>query len=107
MVRWIVFDDDTADAVVGKYKRGAAEIRDGENPLDAALALDQASTVILASRTTGRVLLADFVPKTASSAPAKTLSAALRSSLLPGAAKRPTNASRPRDKRSWSRRRPA
>jgi hypothetical protein len=67
MVHWIVFDDDTADAIVGKYRRGGAEIRAGEHPLDAALALNQGSAMVLPSRTSGRVLLATFIPKITSS----------------------------------------
>jgi len=34
MIRWIAFDDETAEAVVSKFKRGGAEIYRGE-PLDA------------------------------------------------------------------------
>jgi hypothetical protein len=108
MVRWIVFDDDTADAVVGKYKRGAAEIRDGEDPVDAVLALDQASAMVLPSRTAGRVLLARFEPKITSCAKAPVVPAtAPGAALLPAPAKRPTAASRPNDKKSWWRRPPA
>jgi len=65
MVRWIAFDDDTAEAVVNKFMRGAAEIREGETPLSAALALDRPSVMILPSSMPGKVLLATFEPKTA------------------------------------------
>ncbi len=36
MVRWIAFDDDTAEAVVSRLRRGAAEIQ-SNSPVDAAL----------------------------------------------------------------------
>jgi hypothetical protein len=32
MIRWIVFDDEKAEAVVSRFKRGAAEIRQGQPP---------------------------------------------------------------------------
>ena len=64
MVRWVAFDDDTAEAVVSKFRRGAAEIRDGESPLDAALSADSPSVVILPSPIPGKVLLANVKPKT-------------------------------------------
>jgi hypothetical protein len=57
MVRWIAFDDDTADALVGKFKRGAAEIRDG-NVLDSALRQGHPSILIYPSTSPERVLLA-------------------------------------------------
>ena len=105
MVRWIVFDDDTADAVVGKYRRGGAEIRAGEHPLDAALALDQAHAMVQPSRTAGRVLLASFLPKITATTQTKAVPAAAPgAALLPAPAKRPTAASRPDDKKSWWRR---
>jgi hypothetical protein len=56
MVRWIAFDDETADAIVSRFKRGAAEIHEG-NPLDEALRLGKAS-LILPSDTPERVLFA-------------------------------------------------
>lgn len=62
MIRWIVFDDETAEAVISRFRRGAAEIRFGD-PLDAALALGQPSLLVLPSRTPGRVLLARCTPR--------------------------------------------
>jgi hypothetical protein len=56
MVRWIAFDDETADAIVSRFKRGATEIHEG-NPLDEALRLGKAS-LILPSDTPGKVLFA-------------------------------------------------
>jgi hypothetical protein len=56
MVRWIAFDDETAEAIVSRFKRGAAEIHEG-NPLDEALRLGKA-TLILPSDTPGKVLFA-------------------------------------------------
>jgi len=64
MTRWITFDDDTAEALMSRFRRGAAEIQFGE-PLDAALALGQPSLLLLPSRTPGRVLLARCTPKSA------------------------------------------
>ena len=64
MVRWIAFDDDTADALVGKFKRGAAEIRDG-NVLDSALRHDDSSILIYPSTSPERVLLARVTSGTA------------------------------------------
>ena len=65
MVRWIAFDDDTADALVGKFKRGAAEIREG-NVLDSVLHNDQASILIYPSTSPERVLLARVTATAAS-----------------------------------------
>src|SRR5438876_11177710 len=65
MVRWIAFDDETAEAVVSRYKRGAAEIREGEEPLDAALRLRQPSILILPAPVSGRVLLVGLETKSA------------------------------------------
>jgi hypothetical protein len=63
MARWIAFDDETAEAVVGRFKRGAAEIHAGE-PLSAALAQPTASVVVLPSSVPGKVLMARIEPKT-------------------------------------------
>ena len=62
MIRWIAFDDETADAVMTRFRRGAAEIQFGD-PLDSALALGQPSLLVLPSPTPGRVLLARCTPK--------------------------------------------
>jgi len=72
MIRWIAFDDETAEAVVSKFKRGGAEIHGGE-PLDAVLAYDKPSLMLLPSTKPGRVLLAQFQPnaRPAASEPAE------------------------------------
>ena len=63
-MRWIVFDDQTAEAVMDKYKRGAAEIHEGAEPLDAALQTARPTVLILPSSEIGTVLLASIEPKT-------------------------------------------
>ena len=62
MIRWIAFDDETAEVVVSKFKRGGAEIHGGE-PLDAVLEFGKPSLMVLPSTKPGRVLLAQFQPK--------------------------------------------
>jgi hypothetical protein len=62
MIRWIAFDDETAEAVVSRFKRGAAEIRQG-HPVDAALDHARPSLLVLPSSTPGKVLLAHFEPR--------------------------------------------
>jgi hypothetical protein len=62
MIRWIAFDDETAEAVVSRFKRGGAEIYPGE-PLDAVLDFGKPSLMLLPSTKSGRVLLAQFQPK--------------------------------------------
>ncbi len=62
MIRWIAFDDETAEAVMSRFKRGAAEIHRGQ-PLDAALNLGRPSLLLLPSETPGRLLLARLEPK--------------------------------------------
>jgi hypothetical protein len=62
MIRWIAFDDETAEAVVSKFKRGGAEICRSE-PLDAVLDFGKPSLMLLPSTKPGRVLLAQFQPK--------------------------------------------
>ncbi len=57
MIRWIAFDDETAEAIVSRFKRGAAEIQDGD-PLDTVLRYDRPSILILPSETPGKVLFA-------------------------------------------------
>jgi len=68
MVRWVAFDDDTAEAVVSRLRRGAAEIN-STTPLDAALQAKGPSLVVLPSSTPGRLLIAKFskpqIPETA------------------------------------------
>jgi hypothetical protein len=63
MARWIAFDDETAEAVVGRFKRGAAEIHSGD-PLNAALSQTTASVIVLPSSVPGKVLMARIEPKT-------------------------------------------
>ena len=68
MMRWIAFDDETAEAVVSRFKRGGAEIYPGE-PLDAVLEFGKPSLMLLPSTRPGKVLLAQFQPKSAISEP--------------------------------------
>jgi hypothetical protein len=63
MVRWIAFDDETAEAVVSRFRRGAAEIHLSSSPIDSALTAGQPSLLLLPSDTPGRVLLARIHPK--------------------------------------------
>jgi hypothetical protein len=56
-MRWIVFDDDTAEVVVSQWRRGAAEISH-EHPLDAALRSGESSVMVLPSRVPGQMLVA-------------------------------------------------
>jgi hypothetical protein len=65
MVRWIAFDDETAEAVVSRFRRGAAEIERGD-PISLALEADRPAVVILPSETPGRVLLAKITPNSES-----------------------------------------
>jgi hypothetical protein len=62
MVRWIAFDDESAEAVVSRFRRGAAEIQQGD-PVGSALNLGRPSLVLLPARAPGRVLVARFDPK--------------------------------------------
>jgi hypothetical protein len=57
MVRWIAFDDETAEAVVSRLRRGAAEIQ-SNSPLDAALHNSGPSVIVLPSSTPGKLLIA-------------------------------------------------
>jgi hypothetical protein len=65
MIRWIAFDDETAEAIVSRFKRGAAEIQPGD-PLDTVLRFDQPSVLILPSDTPGKVLFARVESRTMS-----------------------------------------
>ena len=67
MVRWIAFGDESAEAVVSRFKRGAAEIQEGD-ALAAALSLGRPSLVLLPSPIQGNVLVAHFEPKTETAA---------------------------------------
>jgi hypothetical protein len=57
MVRWVAFDDDTAEAVVSRLRRGAAEIQHN-SPVDAALHAAGPSVIVLPSSTPGKLLIA-------------------------------------------------
>jgi hypothetical protein len=59
MVRWIAFDDETAEAVVSRLRRGAAEIQH-DAPVDAALRAQGPSVIVLPSSTPGKLLVARF-----------------------------------------------
>jgi hypothetical protein len=60
MVRWVAFDDDTAEVVVSRLRRGAAEIQHNA-PVDAALKTDGTSLLVLPSPKPGRLLIARFM----------------------------------------------
>jgi hypothetical protein len=62
MVRWIAFDDDTAEAVVSRLRRGAAEIQHN-TPVDAALHAAGPSVIVLPSSTPGKLLIARFTQR--------------------------------------------
>src|SRR5215468_3028630 len=64
MVRWIAFDDETAEAVVSRLRRGAAEIQH-DTPVDAALRAQGPSVIVLPSSTPGRLLVARFTKRKA------------------------------------------
>src|SRR5437660_5538204 len=59
MVRWIAFDDETAEAVVSRLRRGAAEIQHSI-PIDAALHAAGRSVIVLPSSIPGKLLIARF-----------------------------------------------
>src|SRR5581483_5683844 len=61
MVRWIAFDDETAEAVVSRFKRGAAEIEHGD-PLTLALESERPTVLILPSETPDKAMLAKVSP---------------------------------------------
>ena len=58
-MRWIVFDAETADAVVTRLRRGAAEIQH-ENPVDAALRSEGATILVMPSRDPDKLVMARF-----------------------------------------------
>lgn len=68
MVRWIAFDDETAEAVVSRLRRGAAEIQHN-TPVDAALHAHGPSVIVLPSSTPGKLLVARFTKCKASEPP--------------------------------------
>ena len=59
MVRWVAFDDDTAEFVVSRLRRGAAEINHS-TPIDAALQAAGPAMLVLPASTPGRLLVARF-----------------------------------------------
>jgi hypothetical protein len=67
MVRWVVFDDDTAEFVVSRLRRGAAEINHSE-PIDAALGVKGEAVLLLPASTPGHLLAARFCKRTESGA---------------------------------------
>jgi hypothetical protein len=62
MVRWIAFDNETAETVVNKFKRGAAEIRQGD-ALGAALAAPAHSLLLLPAASGQEVLVVSLKKK--------------------------------------------
>jgi hypothetical protein len=109
MIRWIAFDDETAEAVVSRFKRGAAEIHRCE-PLDAALNLGRPSLLLLPSHTPGRLLLARLEPKAESAADAYSSihGRGFRELISEGPVlKRPPQPVRQETKRKWWHRRSA
>jgi hypothetical protein len=109
MIRWIAFDDETAEAVVSRFKRGAAEIHRCE-PLDAALNLGRPSLLLLPSDTPGRLLLARMEPKAENSADVSSSirGRGFRELISEGPVlKRPPQPVRQETKRKWWQRRSA
>jgi hypothetical protein len=58
-MRWMVFDDETAEIVVSRWRRGAAEILH-DAPVDAALQAGGSAVLVLPSRVAGQVMVARF-----------------------------------------------
>lgn len=67
-MRWMVFDDETAEIVVSRWRRGAAEILH-EPPVDAALQASGATVLVLPAKVPGQVLVARFRKRTVAPAP--------------------------------------
>ena len=67
-MRCIVFDDETAEVMMGRYKRGATEIHYGEQPLNAALKAGR-SLLVLPARDPDKVLLARIEVRTGKTPP--------------------------------------
>ena len=112
MIRWIAFDDETADAIISRFRRGAAEIHDG-NPLDEALAAGRPSILLLPSNTPGRVLMARIQPRPVSdevqesAEPTYEPSGFLGLADEPVFARRPPQSAPPEKKKWWQRARTA
>ena len=96
MVRWIAFDDETAEAVVSRLRRGAAEIQ-SNTPVDAALHNPGPSVIVLPSSTPGKLLIARF--STRKQAVMPTVPQPVPPSLLvaPAVPKKPTAS----EKKAW------
>jgi hypothetical protein len=74
MARWIAFDDDTAEAVVCRYRRGAAEIRQG-NAIDAVIQQPGTSVMLMPATMPDQLLVVTVVnskPQKQASAPNST-----------------------------------
>ncbi len=56
MARWIAFDDETAEAVVCRFRRGAAEISRGD-ALDAVLAQPGKSLLLMPGESPDQMLV--------------------------------------------------
>ena len=65
MVRWVAFDDDTAEVLVSRLRRGGAEINHSA-PIDAALQAAGPAMLVLPASTPGRLLIARFSQRKAS-----------------------------------------
>jgi hypothetical protein len=63
-MRWMVFDDETAEIVVSRWRRGAAEILH-DAPVDAALQAGGSAVLVLPSHVPGQVMVAQFKKNTA------------------------------------------
>ena len=87
MVRWVAFDDDTAEAVVSRLRRGAAEIH-SSTPVDAALEAKGPSMILLPASTPGRLLIARF-SKREEPKPAASVTPPIQ---IPKGAKKPVSA---------------
>ena len=92
MVRWIAFDDDTAEAVVSRLRRGAAEIQHN-SPVDAALHAAGPSVIVLPSSTPGKLLIARITKAKGNEPAADLRSAPLVPPLLPK--KQPASVKKP------------
>jgi hypothetical protein len=68
----LVFDDDTAEVLVSRLRRGVAEINSSA-PIDAVLQAGGPAMLVLPASTPGRLLIARF-SKRAESAPAASAS---------------------------------
>ena len=88
MVRWIAFDDDTAEAVVSRLRRGAAEIQH-TTPVDAALGTHGSAMLVLPSPTPGKLLVARFSAPKKAETPAVLTAPKRDSVLFPASMRKP------------------